>query len=141
MKRNLTILLLTIAILIPFGINLAGWNLYTYISFGERDLILATAEGLSHNAWAERMEVQTDFGFELPEEFTKTILEHGPIEVFLERRGGAMTLFAFHWIEQDPNWDYVGLAFPWLLLLFLPVAIAAAPGFQQARRAQTEGEA
>ena len=128
MIRRIAIILSVIAVLIPFGINLMGHNIYLYITFGEKDLVLAAANGVSHNAISEHLE-EPEYSYDLGlnEDFTKTLFEVGPFQVFTEPNGGFMSPFTFNWIEPDPTFYYAGFEFPWLLLLLIPVIILAMP--------------
>ncbi|MCB1100648.1 MAG: hypothetical protein KDN22_34115, partial [Verrucomicrobiae bacterium] len=123
MKRRIAIITFAFAILLPFLINLLGWNIYAYLNFGEKDLILASALGVSHNAWADHYMEDVAFGMELPDDFKTTILDAGFLDLFLERRGDSMTPFTFRVIEPDEYSDYRGFEFPWLLLFLIPLAI------------------
>jgi len=127
MKRRILINTLTIVIVPPFLISLFGWNMYTYLNFGDRDLILASALGVNHNAWADHYEDDIALDIGLPEDFTKTVVDLGFIYIFLERRGNQMTPFTFRWIKADEYSDYRGFEFPWLLLLSIPAAIIVSP--------------
>lgn len=132
MKRRIAAIALTSVILIPFLINLAGWNIYFYTNFGSKDLVLASAIGVSHTAWAEHVDMDDSYGMDshdmpLLEDYTTTILDLGPFNLFLERREGPMAPFTFRWIAPDEYLDYRGLEFPWLLLLLAPIAILVAP--------------
>ena len=127
MKRRILNTILTIVIVLPFLINLFGWNIYTYLNFGDRDLILASALGVSHNAWAEHYESDVVLDIGLPDDFTKTVVDLVFINIFLERRGDQMTPFTFRWFIADEYSDYRGFEFPWLLFLFIPAVIMLAP--------------
>ena len=120
--RHFILIALTVVILIPFIINVLGWNLYTYINYGEKDLILASAQGTSHNAWAEHYVEELD-AIPLPENLTKTILNVGFLNVYLEQRVEPMNPFRFNSIEGDEFFDYQGIEFPWLLYLLIPITI------------------
>lgn len=126
MKRRILIIALIFTILFPFLINLFGYSIYAYLNFGERDLIFASACGVSHNAWAKHYEDEGIFGMESADEFTTTILDVGFLNLFLERRGEQMTPFTFRWIEAGDA-DYRRIEFPWLLLLLAPLTIAVIP--------------
>ncbi len=121
--RRVIIPILAVVILIPFLVNLAGWNLYVYWNFGKKDLIVAAALGMSHNAWAEHLDDEIELGMALPDDFQISILEVGPLEIFAERRVSPMTPFTFRWIPPDEYSDYRGFAFPWLLLLSIPLLV------------------
>ena len=123
MKWRIIVSLLTVAIFFPFLINLLGWNIYTYFNFGEKDLILAAALGVSHNAWAAHYDDEADTEIILPDLSPTTILDVGFLNLFLERRGDPMTPFAFQIIDPDEYSDYLGFEFPWLLLFLFPSAI------------------
>ena len=131
MKLRIATIALTIAILLPFLVNLLGWNIYAYLNFGEKDLILASALGVSHNAWAEHFEEDVAFGIAMPDDLTTTIIDIGFFNLFLERRGDLMTPFTFRWIQPDEYSDYRGFEFPWLLLLLIPFTIMVAPGLKR----------
>ena len=124
MKLRIASLVLTFLILLPLLVNFFGWNIYAYFNFGEKDLIFASAQGVSHNACAEHMKLDPDFAMDpTMEDLTKTIVDVGFIDVFLERRFEPMTPFTFRWIEPDKYLDYRGFEFPWLLLLLVPLTI------------------
>lgn len=53
MVRHWRTRLLIGLLLTPYIVNLLGWNVYLYLNLGEKDLILAAAQGLSHTAWAD----------------------------------------------------------------------------------------
>jgi len=124
MKRIIVVSILSIVILIPFLINILGWNLYTYINLGDKDLVLAAAQGLSHNALSEqyaRDVLITEFY--LPNDYIITVIDLGFIDIFLERSSGEMTLFSFNIIRQDQYSDYSAVEFPWLLFLLIPYLV------------------
>jgi hypothetical protein len=123
MNRLLLPLILTLAIFVPLLVNVIGWNIYAYLDFGEKDLIFASACGVSHNAWAEHIEEELVGGYDLPNGFITTILDVGFLNLFLERRGEPLTPFSFRLIRPDEFLDYRGFVFPWLLLLIIPLAI------------------
>ena len=129
MIRRIAIILSVVTVVVPFVINLMGSNIYVYVNFGDKDLVLGAANGISHNAISEHIE-KTGFWAEyegITDDLTKTILEFGPISVFTEPNGGFMSPFTFNWIEPDPDFYYAGFEFPWLLLLLIPVVILALP--------------
>lgn len=138
MKRRIAIIALTFAILLPFLVNLLGWNIYAYLNFGEKDLILASSLGVSHNAWAEHYEQDVAFGIEMLDDFTTTIIDIGFLNLFLERRGDQMTPFTFRWIQPDEYSDYRGFEFPWLLLLLVPFTIMVAPKLKRRQNKRME---
>ena len=120
--KKIAILLAAFLCIPPF-INLTGWNLYTYIHLGDRDLILASAVGSCHLAWAEPYEESLPlFGIlELEyEDLKRDLLDVGPIHIFAERRSSHFQFFSFHWITPSANSYYAAVEFPWLLFLLLP---------------------
>lgn len=108
---------------VMFLINLVGWNLYLYFNIGEKDLILASSLGVSHNAWAEHYEGDIAFGMKLVDEVKRDIIDVGPLNIFAEKRLDQMQPFTFRWIEPSEFSDYRGIEFPWLLLFGLPVVL------------------
>ena len=142
MKRRIAISLLFAAIIIPFAVNAIGWNFFIYINFGKKDLILAASRGVSHNAWAEHLEAEPDFGSEFTtdfeDQFTTTIIDTGFLNVFLERRGDPMTPLMFRRFEPDEYMDYRGFEFPWLLWLLLPSVILVISSSRTKRNAENE---
>lgn len=141
MKRRIAIIASTYAILLPFAVNQLGWNIYTYLNFGEKDLILASALGVSHNAWAKHYEEDIAFEVGFPDDFTTTIFDIGFLSLILERRGDPMTPVTFRRIQPDEYSDYRGFEFPWLLLLLVPFVIFVAPKLKrwQSRRIESNG--
>lgn len=138
MKRRIATTVLIAGVGLAFLVNLIGWNLYAYFNFGEKDLILASALGAGHIAWAEHFEEEMVSGVDLPISFTATILDVGFLNLFLERRGDRMTPFGFRLIQPTEFSDYRGFEFPWLLLLVVPIAFHLA--WKRRRRLKTEGQ-
>lgn len=90
--------------MIPFLINVLGWNLFLYINFGSSDLVIAASQGVSHNAWAEH----ADWGGSVDPS-----LNFGPIYMFAEQSIDPMRPFGFK-VSNDA--DYRSFEFPWLAL-------------------------
>lgn len=111
-----------VALLIPFVVNLAGWNLYFYLHLKGRDLILCAANGTSHNALSPPLREMTKGTVLMNGPREITIVDLGPSEIFALERTDSMTPLYF-----DMNWgskfQYYAIEFPWLLLLLLPVSL------------------
>jgi len=124
-KAKKVAILLSAFLCIPPFINLTGWNLYTYINIGERDLILASAVGSSHLAWAERYDDPAAFILlEIEyEDLKRDLLKAGPIHIYAEQRSTHFQFFTFNWIKPSDGFYYAGIEFPWLLFLLMPAGV------------------
>ncbi|MDF1816827.1 MAG: hypothetical protein P1V20_31785 [Verrucomicrobiales bacterium] len=131
-RRRLAFVLFGLVFL-AFFINVLGWNIFTYFNCGEKELILAASVGVSHNAWAESL-ANEEPGDDLPFDIPTTIVEAGPLHIFLERRVEPMSPFSFRLIKPDRFLDYRGFEFPWLLLLAVPIGILTALGKEKEDR-------
>jgi len=100
-----------------------GWNIYSYLNFGQRDLVIAVGSGVSHNAWAKHYEEDIGMlGFEFLMPTQRTIIDLGPLHVFVEQRSDPMTPFMFRSPSGDE--EYWSFEFPWLLLFCIPAMVA-----------------
>ena len=120
MKSRVILSIITMLILSPFLLNLSGWSIYAYFNFGKKDLILASGQGVSHNAWAEHFE-KDDMILQFMQDKIITIVDYKGINIYLERNEGAMTPYTFKLIKPDKYLDYSGVEFPWLMFLIIPL--------------------
>lgn len=123
MKKIIFIVTLSIFIICPFIINLIGWNIYLFIQIGEKDLIVATANGLSHNAWAKHISKTPDEPVDNTVTISipyKVLIHVGPIHLYSEKRLDAMDPYSFKLVSPSELQDYQGIEFPWLLLISIP---------------------
>ncbi len=120
---------LGIAMLVPFMINMMGWSIFAYLNLGDRDLVLGASLGTCYLANAEHLGNDIAYGYGVPNDYLITILDSGPLDLFLEKRiGDSMTPFSFRLTEPDQYIDIRAIEFPWLLLLFVPVTLWLAAG-------------
>jgi hypothetical protein len=132
MKKNHIIsIVLLVMILLPIGINLFGWNIYTYIQFGNRDFVCANGCGLSHWAWTEHYpelwgdEIETEISGPFVAEFPIVdILKFGRIYMFAEERLDPMRPISFSSSHEDEYFYHRSLEFPQLLYLIVPILIS-----------------
>jgi len=117
-------------LIIPYLINLFGWNLYTYTHIGEDDLIIGISQGLSHNAISEHLidgdsatalfpameELQKEL-----EEMTREFISTDRFKLFAEKRMDPMQFKALNIIESDEHTDYAGFEFSWILVSVIPL--------------------
>jgi hypothetical protein len=117
MKKALSVTIGGI-LLLPFLVNLAGWDLYGYVYFWKKDLVVACAQGVSHNALTEHLPPleKGSFGYDLIAERRVTSLRLGPFELFVEKRIDPMQSLRFHIVNHGEDHEYNGLEFPWLLI-------------------------
>ncbi|MBK1859023.1 hypothetical protein JIN80_12215 [Cerasicoccus arenae] len=126
MKRRHTVgILLTIMVIVPFLVNLTGWNMFVYLQVGDRDLIAASSRGSAHFAVSEHIEDSLLFGMVEELEWHKILFEAGPIEIFAEKPGEPLQMLTFRVISQSEFSDYSGIEFPWLLFLLFPIGLFA----------------
>jgi len=126
MKRPWIWTALSVVLLLPFAVNLLGWNIYFYTNVGKSNMVLAAAQGLSHNAIADHFEeVDLDIlpGFldAYKAQYHREVLEVGPFRLFVERVEGFPHGLGAG-VFTDPA--YMGFEFPWLVLPLVTGAIA-----------------
>ncbi|MEM1208063.1 MAG: hypothetical protein AAF586_02960 [Planctomycetota bacterium] len=119
MRRRPWILLAsTLVVFALFAMNAVGWSVYLYLTVGSKDVIFAAAQGVAHAALADTMEPVTGgplagYFNEVKSEFVVDLIHAGPINLFLER-ASMHHAFRFHVMDES---GYLGVEFPWLLLL------------------------
>ena len=117
---------LSVILIIPFLLNVIGKNTYLHINIGKKDIILASAIGVFHYGYADKMDF-SDLSMTQFEEsigYTNShIIKGETINLFTER-SDTIQPFTFRIIEADSYSNYSGFEFPWLLLWFIPTFLA-----------------
>ena len=116
------IFLLACISLAPFAVNAAGTHVYFYITLGPKQIVIAAAEGVSHNALADKLDDDWDqldpaaaqIIAELEAEMAIRSSQYtlDPFMLYTESTDGFRP-YRFHVMTQR---DYLGLEFPWLLI-------------------------
>lgn len=123
-------MVISVIILIPFSINVAGWNLYAHCFLGANTVIISSKDGLSHTScrtWdtvyqddASSTEAIDDTGVLY---YDYELIDIGPINIYSNTRENSMTPFIVRLIKPTSSSDFRGFEFPWLLFLLIPSSI------------------
>ena len=122
-KRNAIAIVFAVLIILPVIINLFGWNIYTYITFGKKELIIGSSRGMSHTAWADVYEETglSTFNYSTAlDDITKDIIETDSLHLFAEKRVDSMFPYVFYKSPFEET-EYISFEFPIPVLLVFPI--------------------
>ncbi|MEM6257035.1 MAG: hypothetical protein AAGI37_01820 [Planctomycetota bacterium] len=104
---------------VPFLINATGTSIFIYLTIGNKDLVVAASEGVSHNAVADHFEFDEydallDPYLEAEPSLALQGKEYrlGPLRTWIEPNGS----FRPHRFSITPDAEYFAFEFPWLLI-------------------------
>ena len=130
-NRYVIIIGLTLLILLPFGINLAGWNAYAYIRVRNMDLTTGAFCGQCYLHWGEyypdswngeaQTKIEEDCKADGLEYVRKNIINSDPFYLFLESRLDPLRPFSFSFTRYKTI-NSISAHFPQLLFLIAPIS-------------------
>lgn len=123
-SRPWVLMIFAALLVVPFGVNVAGWNVYLYTHVGGSDLILGASEGTCHAAIADHFEGPSLVDYVDIGDLQRDLIEAGPFHLFAERAYGQSWGPHLGLIMDD---GYKGLDFPWLIL---PIAMGVAAAWR-----------